>query len=244
MDFTEFHAVAHQMFDSIPAEYREGVDALEVDRATVAHPTLPDVYTLGECKSEAFPTEFGGAGVVLSVVVLYYGSFVALSRLDDQFDWEHEIWETITHEVQHHLEALADDDTLEEFDYAADQNFARREGERFDPFFYRAGIARGEGAWEVDGDLFLEANAGRAGASREPVTVEWEGHSYPVPTPAEGIPDVHFARVAERADRPGDVYAVVVRPRGMLGWVGALFGTSLEVRETDLVGGTGEEEGR
>jgi hypothetical protein len=228
MDFARFEVLAREMFHSIPAQYREGVDALEVDRSTVAHPSLPDVYTLGECKSEAFPTEFGGAGVVLSVVVLYYGSFVALSRIDDEFDWEHEIWETITHEVQHHLEALAADDTLEDFDYAADQNFARREGAKFDPFFFRSGTALGDGIWEVDGDVFLEA---QSGAPRS-VELEWEGKRHAIRDVEPGA-DVHFVRLGDRAEGPGEVYAVLLRPRGIAGWIGHLFGRPLEVRESE-----------
>jgi predicted Zn-dependent protease with MMP-like domain len=228
MSFAQFEALAREMFDSIPPQYREGVDALEVDRATVAHPTLPGVYTLGECKSEAFPTEFGGPGVVLSVVVLYYGSFIALSRIDEEFDWEHEIWETVTHEIQHHLEALAADDTLEDFDYAADQNFARREGEKFDPFFFRSGTPLSTGTWEVDGDVFLEAAPG----DRNAVEVEWEGRRHQIRDVDPGA-DVHFVRLADRAEGTGEVYAVLLRPRGIAGWIAHLLGRPLEVRESD-----------
>lgn len=181
MDFRTFERVAREAYASIPPEFREGVDGLDVRRATVPHPAYPDVYTLGECLTEDYPSEFGGPGEVRSIVVLYYGSFLALSRLDETFDWEDEIFETVTHEVRHHLESLALDDSLEQMDYAEEQNFARRygsalamedapgepgyaedqnsarrEGALFDPFFYRAGEPVDAGAWRVGGDLFVE----------------------------------------------------------------------------------------
>src|SRR5690606_26556052 len=105
---------------------------IEVTRQTVLHPTLPDVFTLGECLSEHYPSEFGG-GEIRSRIHLYYGSFLELSRQEEEWDWEEEIFETITHEIRHHLEHLADDDALVEADIADDHNFARREGQPFDP---------------------------------------------------------------------------------------------------------------
>ena len=156
MDFATFERRAKELYAEVPEDFRGGIDGLEVSRATEPHPTLPDVYTLGECLTEQYPSEFGGAGEVRSIVVLYYGSFLALSRIDEEFDWEAELYETLTHEIRHHLESLASEDELEEIDYAEDQNFARREGERFDPYFYRSGKRWGDREWEVDGDFFLE----------------------------------------------------------------------------------------
>ena len=31
--------------------------------------------------------------------MLYYGSFLELSRIDAEWDWEGELFETVTHEV-------------------------------------------------------------------------------------------------------------------------------------------------
>ena len=126
MDFRTFRSIATEAYEALPPEFRAGIDGLEVSRDTVAHPSLPEVYTLGECLTEEYPSEYGGVGEVRSVVVLYHGSFRALSRLEAGFDWEAEIWETVTHEVRHHLESRAADDALEETDYAEYQNFALR----------------------------------------------------------------------------------------------------------------------
>jgi predicted Zn-dependent protease with MMP-like domain len=220
VDFKDFERVAGEVFDSIPERFRSGVDGLEVSRATVPHPTLPDIYTLGECITDSYPTEFGGAGEVRSVVALYYGSFLALSRLDEEWDWEGEIYETITHEVQHHLETLADDESLEELDYAEDQNFARREGEPFDPYFFRSGVRAAGGGWEVDGDLFLEVPVGSRERTVGRARVQWEGESYDVPLGVD--PEVRFERLAERADG-GELVAVLVRRRGLLEWFRTLL---------------------
>ena len=224
MNFNDFERTAEAVFETIPARYRDGVDGLEVSRATVPHPNLPDVFTLGECITDSFPTEFGGAGEVRSVVALYYGSFLALSRLDDEWDWEAEIYETITHEVQHHLETLADDESLEELDYAEDQNFARRGGEPYDPYFFRSGVRVEGGAWEVDGDLFVEAAVGNAECRAGSVRVQWAGETYDLPVP-ERLADVHYEWLAERPGG-GELMAVLVRRRGLLEWLKTMVGGS------------------
>ena len=233
MTFDEFERRAHEVFDAVPPEYREGVDGLAVERRAVPHPELPDVYTLGECLTETYPTEWGGAGEVRSIVMLYYGSFLRLSRLEEEWDWEEEIWETVTHEIRHHLESLALDDELEVRDYADDQNFARREGLEFEPFFFRSGEPLGPGAWEVAGDVFLERELAPAAVSRgAPVAVEWEGRALSVPLPSP-LGDVHFVTLEDVPAPKGDVVVVLVRRRGA--WESlraALSGRKPEVLES------------
>lgn len=219
LDFHEFQRVAGAMFESIPPEYREGVDGLEVERGTVEHPSLPEIYTLGECRTETYPSEFGGPGEVRSFVVLFYGSFLALSRRRDDWDWEEELWETITHEVRHHLESLAIDDSLEEMDYAEDQNFARREGEAFDPFFFRSAPVREEGVRELDGDLFLELPLTAAELQATPeIRFRYDGASWAAGRP-ERLGDVHFLRLDGVVEEPAEFHLVLVRRRGPLEWV-------------------------
>ena len=243
MKFDDFEARAREIYDAIPHRFREGVDGLEVRRKRVPHPSLPDIYTLGECLSEYYPSEFGGAGEVRSSVVLYHGSFVALSRIDEEFDWEAELQETILHEVKHHRESMALEDSLEELDYAEDQNFARREGERFDPFFYRSGTAVAPGVWEVDRDLFAEVKSGVGERAAGWLEVEADGETHRVPVSAED-PDVHFVRIGETLEGSGDLYVVVVRSRGLRGWLSALLrGAPLQVRESDLIVDSREGEG-
>lgn len=237
MDYAAFRTLAQEMYDSVPAEYREGVDGLEVNLAAKPHPSLPEVYTLGECKSEFYPSEFGGPGEVRSIVVLYYGSFLELSRYEEAWDWEGEMWETITHEIRHHLESLAVEDALEVQDYAEDQNFARREGEPFDPFFYRSGTPVAEGVYEVDGDLFVErAVSPREFGGGEALRARWPGGELSVPWP-ERLGDVHFLRVNGRLEEPAELFVVLVRSRGALETVRSLLRrTPLEVLESEVEG--------
>src|SRR6185503_17543874 len=130
-----------------------------VERDARVQADRPDVYTMGECVTEEFPSTYGGPETTRSAVVLYYGSFLRLARLEEGFDWEHEVWETITHELKHHLETMASEDALEDFDYAVDENYKRLDGESFDPLFFRAGEAVGDGAYRVEADVFIEIAA-------------------------------------------------------------------------------------
>src|SRR5690606_36082044 len=141
---------AWEFWEWIPERYKAGVDGLVVERDAKAHPSLPDVYTIGECVTEDYLSDYGGPDTTRSVVVLYYGSFLRLSRLTAGRDSEGELWETLTHELQHHLESLAAEDALVAMAYAADENFKRREGESFDPLFFRSGEAQGGGCYRVE----------------------------------------------------------------------------------------------
>jgi hypothetical protein len=135
MQLSDFRSLIERLLAGVPPEYRAGVVVVDVSPKSVPHPIHPDVYTLGEC----IPLEWSGDGSDLeSRVVLYHGSFAALSRLGD-FDWREEAWETLTHELRHHLEWRARVGALVAYDWAAEHNFARHEGRPFDPAFYRAG---------------------------------------------------------------------------------------------------------
>lgn len=217
MGFEEFEQRSAELWRQIPPEYRSGVDGVRVERAARAHPTLPDVYTLGECLTESYPSDFGGPDTTRSLVVLYYGSFWRLSRLDAEFDWEDELWETLTHELQHHLESLASDDALEDADYAADENYKRLEGESFDPFFFRVGEALGGGWYRVEHDHFLEREV-RGGE----LEFQWDGTQYRVAVP-ESQAAVLYLEVEPGDGLPEGLVLVVTRPSGMLGLVRSLF---------------------
>lgn len=218
MTYEQFEQRAREEWERIPAEYLAGIDGLVVERSALPHPSLEDVYTLGECLTESYPSDFGSAETTRSVVVLYYGSFFRLSRLDPAFDWEDELWETLTHELQHHLESLAADDALGDMDYAADQNYRRGQGESFDPYFYRQGIA--EDAWfRVEGEYFLEVPEPAPGA---PVHFEWVGRAYELDAP--GSADVAIMTVVDGvADAPDTLHIVVIARRGVLATIRALL---------------------
>lgn len=188
----------------MPAEYRDGIVAVDVSPKTVPHPVRGDVYTLGEC----VPLEWSGSGADLqSRIVLYHGSFAALARLG-AFDWREEAWETLTHELRHHLEWRANVDALAAYDWAAEQNFARHEGLPFDPGFYRSGERVAAGVWKVDDDVFIEAERGRN--TGEQLDVMWHGRRYRVAASKTGARAPLFLTLDGLRDPPaGDAVLVV-----------------------------------
>ncbi|CAN5694962.1 hypothetical protein BH23GEM9_BH23GEM9_21420 [soil metagenome] len=212
MTFEDFEQRAWEEWERIPEEYRAGIDGLVIERSALPHPSLRDIFTLGECRTESYPSPFGGPDTTRSVVVLYYGSFFRLSRLDAGFDWAGELWETLTHELQHHLESLVDDDALGDMDYAADENYKRYQGEAFDPFFFRHGID--EDGWRrVDDEYFLEVS-GLDG----PVTFVWADITYAVNMPPTSA-DVTFLTITDGVgDAPAALHIVIVAA----GWRHAL----------------------
>ncbi|HKJ91872.1 MAG TPA: metallopeptidase family protein [Longimicrobiales bacterium] len=216
MDISAFERRARAVWEEVPPEYREGVDGLVVARDACPHPALPDTYTLGECVTETYPSEYDGPDNVRSVVVLYYGSFRHVAADDPDFDWEYEIWETITHEIRHHLESLADEDDLEEVDYAADENFKRLAGEPFDPEFYRFGEEAAPGVFVIEQDVFLEVPYASAAEPRPWIEFEWRGRPRRVATP-EALGDVCFLQIVDGLDAGSSgLCLVLVRRRGTL----------------------------
>ncbi|MFP4622737.1 MAG: hypothetical protein ACLFRX_01025, partial [Gemmatimonadota bacterium] len=233
MQFTEFQRVAEQVWNEIPDDYRSGVDGLVLERGAQPHPSLPDIYTLGECLTESYPSDWGGPDTTRSVLVLYFGSFQRLSELDPKFDWEYEIWETVTHELRHHLESLALEDALEDVDYAVDENFKRLHGEPFDPYFFRSGEPRAPGVYEAEGDVFYEIEYDRDPPGPR-VDFDWHRVRYSVPVPRE-LGDVTFLQVVEGVDAgPAGLCVVLVRRRGWWEQLrGLLRRSSPEVVDTD-----------
>ncbi len=130
-----------------------------------------------------------------SRIVLYHGSFAALAHLTPSFDWREEAWETLTHELRHHLEWRAESPELEDLDWAVEQNFARHDGEEFDPSFFLHGEALEEGTYRVEDDVFLDHPVG---APPSAIDFKWRGREYRTPSSTWR----HSARIPDR-DRCG-----------------------------------------
>lgn len=223
MTFDEFERRAHEIFDSIPRELRGGVEYVAVSEEAVPHPELPEVYTLGECATGELDLGMDTPETLRSGVHLYYGSFARLAELDPDFDWEGELRETVVHEVRHHRESTAGEDALEDFDYAADENFKRREGVAFDPLFYRSGEPVDEGGWEVDGDVFAEVElTADEFAHLDEVVANVAGRRVSLPRP-ERLGDVAFMYLEGFGDGPGETAVVLVRRRGFRESLRGLF---------------------
>lgn len=211
MEFDEFERASHRVFEDIPPRYREGVAGLVVRRDPVGHPRFAGVFTLGECVTEAYPSDWSGPETVRSVVLLHWGSFRALARSDPSFDWREQIWETLVHELRHHLESLADRDDLHGVDYAMEQTFLRDDGQEFAPDYYRHGDRVGPAAYAVEDDVYIEQRwTAAALAAAGSVRFTWGGRAYRVPAPAE-LGDVHFLAVAGGVPTPPFLELVLIR---------------------------------
>jgi hypothetical protein len=211
MRFADFDALVRRLAAELPAEYLDGIADVVVSRATLPHPVRAEVYTMGECIP--LPATDSEPESIQSRVVLYHGSFQALSRLDPEFDWREEAWETLTHEVRHHLEWRARAPALEALDEAAEANFARQDGEPFDPQFYRDGEEIAPGVFRVEDDYFLELSP-PAGSS---VSFGWHGRSWVADLP-EGAAAPAFLTVQGIDEPPpGDVILVLTGRLSLIG---------------------------
>jgi hypothetical protein len=203
------------MAREVPPEFHGGIAAIEVTGKTVPHPTREGVYTLGECVPHAFGGPDDEGPTLRSTVLLHYGSFAALARDQSGFDWRSEAWETLTHELRHHLEWRARTDALEAFDEAVEANYARLEGERFPPLFFLDGERLAPDVYKVEDDVFLDvqldARAWRRAAGTERVFT-WHGRPWRVTLPAE-LPDVLFLSVEGVEPEPAGELVLVIRRR-------------------------------
>jgi hypothetical protein len=202
MDAREFERLVRRLAREVPAEFLDGVVAIDVSPSCVPHPVRGDVYTLGEC----VPLH-GEGDEIQSRVLLYHGSFQALADGRTDFAWRDEAWETLTHELRHHLEWRANADALESFDWAADQNFARQAGQAFDPLFHLSGEQIAEHVYRIDDDVFLD----RPVRSRPGLTeVWWHGGRYVAEVPGLELP-LFLCLDGLRTPPPGDVILVLRR---------------------------------
>jgi hypothetical protein len=211
MRLDDFRGMVARLAEELPSQFLDGIAEVTVSPRTVPHPDRPGIFTLGECVP--LPTAGGGAEAVWSRIVLYHGSFAALAHLTPGFDWREEAWETLTHELRHHLEWRAESPELEDFDWAVEQNFARHDGEDFDPGFFLHGEAVDDGIYRVEDDVFLDRPVGSPPKS---IDFTWRGRSYRTPVPrAATLPA--FLTVTGTAEPPaGDLVLVLRRPAGLL----------------------------
>ena len=135
----DFEQLVRDLAAQVPAEFTAGIEAIEVTPRTLPHPVHADVFTLGECVPHAFDGPGEPGSQLRSTILLHHGSFAALARISADFDWRREAWETLTHELRHHLEWRSRVPDLERLDDAVDANYARQAGEPFPPLFFLGG---------------------------------------------------------------------------------------------------------
>jgi hypothetical protein len=211
MRLSDFEAMVRRLSDEVPEHFFEGIAEVVVSPRAVPHPEREEIYTLGECIP--LPVELGsGVEGLQSRIVLYYGSFAALAGSQDDFDWRMEAWETLTHELRHHLEWRARAPDLEEFDWAVEHNFARHDRESFDPTFFLKGELQPDGTYWVEDDAFIDQIVGFIPST---VSFVWHGRSYRV-APPEDAELPCFLTIDGVADPPpGDLVVVLRRKPGV-----------------------------
>jgi hypothetical protein len=215
LTFADFRTMVDHLARDVPREFRDGIVAIDVSPKAVPDPVRGGVYTLGEC----IPLEWSGNGANLqSRIVLYHGSFAALARPHaGESEWRHEAWDTLAHELRHHLEWRADIDALEAYDWATEQNFARGDGHPFDPAFYRSGERLAAGVYKVDGDVFIEKDHRElGGGTTAGLEVTWHGQRYRVPWPPGARPPLFLTLKGLLALPTGDVVVVVLRQPSLM----------------------------
>jgi len=211
----DFEALVRGMIRDVPPGFLDGIEGVEVTAKTLPDPLHAGVYTLGEC----VPHVFGAAGdegaTLRSTILLHHGSFAALARTATGFDWRVEAWETLTHEVRHHLEWRARVPALEKLDDAVEANYARQEGEPFPALFYRDGEVMGPGITKVEDDLFYDRPLSWCewrGAGSGEQDMLWHGRHFALTLPAE-LPDVLFLTLEGLEPEPAGEVVLVLRRR-------------------------------
>ena len=212
MRLRDFEAMVVRMAGEVPREFLDGVGEIVVSPHALPHPERPGIFTLGECIPLPEGASAGPEGIQ-SRIVLYHGSFAALARVTPGFDWQEEAFETLTHELRHHLEWRARAPDLEDLDWAVEQNYARQDGEAFDPVFFLSGAPVADDAWRVEDDVFLDRIVSAIPTS---VPLRWSGREYLVSVPAEATLPA-FLELEGIADPPeGELVLVLRRKPGVL----------------------------
>ena len=214
----DFETMVQKMVGELPPAFLEGIAGVSVTGKTVPHPVRGDIWTLGECVPHTFGSPDDGGPGLRSTVYLHYGSFAALAEDEPGFDWREEAWETLTHEVRHHLEWRAHAAALEAFDDAVEANFARGEDEPFPPLFFLDGERIAPRVTKVEDDVFIDHPLGRRAwrrAAGGTVAVPWHGREYAVTLPAR-LPDILFVTVTGVSPEPTGELVVVVRRKAGL----------------------------
>ena len=116
------------MVDEIPSEFLRGLQGVHAHPEAHPEEGFDDVWRMGEYLDPGPEDFLGGSEGLGRHIALYHGSFVAVAAGDPDFDWEEEIWETLTHELRHHVESLAGDTSLIDEDLRQQAEFDRRDG--------------------------------------------------------------------------------------------------------------------
>lgn len=123
MDIDRFTELADRLMERVPEPILEGLNGGVTIRVGARRDKRDprDVYIMGEYVTDP---------VMGCYVVIYYGSFRQVLEGEPDSVWEEELWETIRHELRHHLEDRAGEDALDREDAEELYEFRRREAKR------------------------------------------------------------------------------------------------------------------
>ncbi|WP_019550427.1 metallopeptidase family protein [Thermus scotoductus] len=110
MTYEAFVALVERLWAEIPEAFKRELQGVHVLPQAKPEPGLKGVWRLGEYLDPGPPSTFRGFEGLGRHIALYYGSFQKVAG--PGFDWEEEVWETLLHELRHHLESLAGRDDL------------------------------------------------------------------------------------------------------------------------------------
>jgi len=133
VDLQTFTAQLERMMDRVPPallrDLNAGVTVSEEAHRRREDP--PGVYILGEYVTDPH---------LGALVVLYHGSFAKLFGGEPAAVWEREMWDTLRHELRHHVEGLAGVNDLDVEDAVQLQRM--REGSSPHRYRIRGGLPR------------------------------------------------------------------------------------------------------
>lgn len=113
LDLETVGDILDELAEDFPPELFEGLNGgISLLEGEVPDPDFPpgEMYILGEYVD----------GVLGRYINIYYGSFLALARLErwTKETWEEELYETLSHELTHHMEARSGTHALDDRDAA------------------------------------------------------------------------------------------------------------------------------
>ncbi len=115
MTYEQFENRLQEMVEIIPESYFKNLQGVHCFIERKGDPER-GLVRMGEYLDPGFESFMDSRIHIGRHINIYYGSFVAVAQYNPNFDWDEQLWETLTHELQHHLESQANDQTLIEWD--------------------------------------------------------------------------------------------------------------------------------
>jgi hypothetical protein len=114
--FDKFCDLADAIVRQIPEMYLKGISGIYVTPGEVRDEEIPHLYILGH---------YHHGGYLEPSIEIYYGSFRRSFQGLAPSQIEAELWETIAHEMRHHLEENAGLHNLEDYDRQVKEYYRR-----------------------------------------------------------------------------------------------------------------------